>query len=220
MSGTVLKYARMSISEVKKRLKYVGDSLGILSPDEIYNKEYYRKRQSDPWRSDAHEIAKTLENEFEPSSVIDFGCAIGAHLEHFHEQGILVQGVDGHPGALNYAVIPSDRIDLHDLREPYKTTQKYDLVLCFEVLEHIPQRFDDILLDTLCKAGDLLVITAAPPGQGGTHHVNEQPKEYWESEFKSRGFEHDQDATDRISSSFQLEEANWMEENLFVFRRT
>lgn len=219
MLDTVLKYAKQGISEVKKRLKYVGDALGLLSPDDIYESEYYHKRRTNPWRSDARKVAETLDKTFEPNSVIDFGCAIGAHLEHFHEDGILVQGIDGHPAAVEYAVIPPERIDLHDLREPYETDQVYDLVTCFEVLEHIPQRFDDVLVDSLCAAGDLLVVTAAPPGQGGTHHINEQSREYWISKFEMRGFKHDPEAAAQVSSSFQLEEADWMAENLFVFRR-
>lgn len=219
MPSTVLNYARQGISEVKKRLKYVGDTLGVLSPDEIYDSDYYRKRRTDPWRSDAREVAETLDEAFEPESVIDFGCAIGAHLEYFHEQDIPVQGVDGHPAAVEYAVIPTERIDIHDLREPYSTERPYDLVTCFEVLEHIPQRFDHVVVDSLCKAGDLLVVTAAPPGQGGTHHVNEKPREYWISKFEARGFVHDSDAVTQVGSAFQLEEADWMAENLFVFRR-
>ena len=32
-----------------------------------------------------------------------------------------------------------------------------------------------------------IVITAAPPGQGGTDHVNEQPPQYWIEKFTGAG---------------------------------
>jgi len=35
----------------------------------------------------------------------------------------------------------------------------------------------------------VVLFSAAVPGQGGEHHVNEQPPEYWRSLFAERGYD-------------------------------
>jgi hypothetical protein len=52
------------------------------------------------------------------------------------------------------------------------------MVTSFEVAEHIPERLEDRYVDMLCLLGNLIVISAATPGQGGMDHVNEQPHAY------------------------------------------
>src|SRR5205814_1764959 len=44
-------------------------------------------------------------------------------------------------------------------------------------------------VDNLTRHGSLIVFSAAIPGQGGEHHVNEQPWEYWRVKFADRGYE-------------------------------
>lgn len=62
----------------------------------------------------------------------------------------------------------------------------YDVALCLEVAEHLPAELGDRLVTYLADA-PTVVFTAAPPGQGGTGHINEQPKTYWETRFEARG---------------------------------
>ncbi len=149
------------------RVYAIADRYGLIGPDEIYSENYYAKRKEDPWRSDSHEIADALSSEFEPNSVIDFGCAIGAYLEYFYQQDVEVRGVEGSSAALEHVVIPRNEIELHDLREPYHTSDKYDLAMCFEVAEHLPEKFADVFVDSLAQSADVIVLTAAKPGQAG-----------------------------------------------------
>lgn len=95
--------------------------------------------------------------------------------------------------------------------------KKYDLALSFELAEHLPERYADNLVDTLANAGDTIVMTAATPGQGGTHHVNEQPREYWYEKFQSRGFEYDSEAVQDLRSMIDVEESTWIPDNIMVF---
>lgn len=64
-----------------------------------------------------------------------------------------------------------------------------DLAFSFEVAEHIEQDYADIFVDNMLSGDPRWVImTAAPPGQGGCWHVNEQPKSYWIEKFERRGY--------------------------------
>jgi hypothetical protein len=57
------------------------------------------------------------------------------------------------------------------------------LVHCQEVVEHVEEKYlENVLASLAC--GKLILITAATPGQGGHHHVNEQPLEYWVDNLK------------------------------------
>lgn len=194
------------------------DRYGLVGADFIYQGHYYRKRRSDPHRSEANEIASSLHQEFDPESVIDFGCAIGAYLEPFYEAGCTVKGVEGNRDAFRYAVIPTEHLDYHDLRHFYETTRTYDLVISIEVAEHIPNNFADTFVDTLANAGDTIVMTAAPVGQGGQHHVNERPRAYWEEKLAERGLVHDGDTVERLRRRIDVEQFSHVPENLFVFR--
>lgn len=205
---------------VVSRTKIYGtaDALRLIGPGEIYSEGYYKKRQEEPLRSDARRVSNALLNYFEPSSVIDFGCAIGSHLELFHEEGIKTKGIEGNRAAFNHAVIPREYLEEHDLRDPYEPEYSYDIALCFEVAEHLPERFADRLVDTLVAASNTIVMTAAPPGQVGRHHVNNQPREYWCQKFNSRGMEYDSEAVAWLRKNIEVEEATWIGENMMVFR--
>ena len=196
----------------------IADSLKLVDPSSIYDESYYAKRREDPWRSDARAVATAIRDHFDPDSVIDFGCAIGAHLEPFYEEQIEIKGVEGNPAAFEYAVVPTDFLEEHDLREPYESDRTYDIALCFEVAEHLPEQFADVLVNTLVTSSDTVIMTAAPPGQGGTHHVNEQPSGYWHQKFESRGLVYDSEAVETLTDTIETEETSWILENLMVFR--
>ena len=196
------------------------DSLGVVGPDAIYGEDYYAKRRHDPWRSDSRAVGSAINEYFEPDSVVDFGCAIGAHLELFYENEVTIKGVEGNSKAFDHAVVPQKFLEEHDLRNRYEPEREYDLALCFEVAEHIPERYADTLVATLVEAGDTIVMTAATPGQDGTHHVNEQPREYWYEKFNSHGYEYDQETVDDLSDKIVVEQSTWIPENLMVFRNS
>jgi hypothetical protein len=193
------------------------DSLRIIGPDFIYDEDYYAKRKNDPWRSDAHNVAEEINKYFNPDSVVDFGCAIGAYLEPFYGDGVDIKGVEGNSDAFYHAVVPEEYLEQYDLRDQYLTKKKYDVVLCFELAEHLPKQYADNLVSTLTEAGGTIIMTAATPGQGGTHHVNEQPREYWSEKFESRGYEYDPDAVEDLRDAFEVDQTIWVYDNLMVF---
>jgi SAM-dependent methyltransferase len=124
-----------------------------------------------------------------PMSVLDVGCGPGVWLAECSRIGVKeVVGVDGDYVPLNTLAIPADAFRAIDISQPFDLGQHFDLVLCLEVAEHIPEAHSDTLIDNLCRHGDLIMFSAAIPGQGGEFHVNEQPYEYWRTKFTARGY--------------------------------
>lgn len=120
-------------------------------------------------------------------SVVDFGCGSGAWLRAWGHAGVArLQGVDGAwPGA--GAVAPAG-MHIADLSRPVDLGASFDLVQSLEVAEHLPPDRSATFVDTLVRHGETVLFSAAPPGQGGEHHCNERPYDFWRGEFARRGY--------------------------------
>jgi hypothetical protein len=62
------------------------------------------------------------------------------------------------------------------------------LVLSAEVAEHLPNEVSDTFIDSIVQHGNVVLFSAAAPGQGGTYHVNEQWQDFWVEKFDKRGY--------------------------------
>ena len=108
-------------------------------------------------------------------------------VEYLASLGKTVAGIDGSPSAIADNRMP-DRVVQHDFTEgPYVPDKVYDVVWSAEFVEHVAEEYRDNYLAAF-KAGKQLCMTYAAPGQGGYHHVNEQPEEYWVEWLASEGF--------------------------------
>jgi len=124
---------------------------------------------------------------FQPRSVLDVGCGTGVSLDYFAGKGVQVRGLEGSELAISKAR-HRELITCHDLNVPAHLGERFDLVWCFEVAEHIHPKYVAHFLDTLTSHSDRILLSAAPPGQGGLGHLNEQPPEYWVAQMQEHGF--------------------------------
>ena len=76
----------------------------------------------------------------------------------------------------------------HDLTKPLNLDRRFDLVMSLEVAEHLDSRFAPVFVESLVRHGDVVLYSAAVPGQGGNHHVNEQWPSYWVELFAEHDF--------------------------------
>jgi hypothetical protein len=90
----------------------------------------------------------------------------------------------------------------------------FDVIWSFEVAEHIHPKYTDAFLHTLTSHGPVVVMSAAPPGQGGYGHFNEQLQQYWIERLERRGFSYIAD----VSKHFQSL-PDWLARNIMVFVR-
>ena len=126
--------------------------------------------------------------QYNVRSVLDIGCGIATNLAWFDEYGFDVLGVEGHPRAISGTLLP-DRVVQHDFTKgPWAPERKFDLCLCTEFAEHVEAQFEENWMAAVDRCS-MLLLAAAPPGQGEWNHVNEQPDEYWIARFAARGFE-------------------------------
>jgi hypothetical protein len=102
-----------------------------------------------------------------------------------------------------------------DLSQPFRLGRRFDLVQSLEVAEHIPPPQAEIFVDNLAAHGDVILFSAAVPGQGGEFHVNEQPYEYWRHKFAARGFLTFDFIRPRIANVRQIEP--WYRYNILLF---
>ena len=123
-----------------------------------------------------------------PDSVIDVGCAIGDYVQYWREElGVVSAGIEGSAAAEPYFAV--DDIIVADLRSEV-VRLRADLVTCLEVFEHVEIEYIDQFLINLIRMSDQLLVSAAPPGAGGHHHVNCQDKPYWITKMSDLGYEY------------------------------
>lgn len=128
---------------------------------------------------------------FSPNAVLDVGCGIGTWLSIAKELGALkILGVDGEyvNRKLLGQYVKENEFLPHDLQKSLQLNQLFDLVLCLEVAEHLPLESSDILVKSLVDHSDVILFSAAIPGQGGQNHINEQWPEYWAQKFTDHGY--------------------------------
>src|SRR2546423_3721759 len=139
--------------------------------------------------SSARVVVPMVMDLFAPGSVIDFGCGRGAWLRVFHDSGVdRIHGIDGPYLDRNRLLIPEECFEPHDLSTSYSRALRYDLAICLEVAEHLPESAAAVIVKSLTRAAPVVLFSAAVPGQPGTNHINAQWPEYWRDLFRGEGF--------------------------------
>jgi SAM-dependent methyltransferase len=179
-----------------------------------YSKGYYESIREDSQAS-AREAVPIILGMLPAKSVVDVGCGPGVWARAYADAGCAILGVDGSEVRVEQLAIPAERFTRRDLSQPFQLERRFDLVNCLEVAEHLPGSRADGFVADLVKLGDLVVFSAAVPGQGGTHHVNEQWPSYWIPKFEKHGFA----ALDCIRPLLwqNTKIAYWYAQNLFAF---
>lgn len=153
-----------------------------------YDDKFFRYITEGSARS-AAAIVPLLKDEFAVQSVLDVGCGAGAWLKTWHEAGVKdYLGLDGASSAERELLIPSGNFRSQDLVKPWDLGRRFDLAQCMEVAEHLPTAASANLVSSLTKHADVVMFSAAPPGQGGQDHINERPYEFWHQLFTENGY--------------------------------
>jgi SAM-dependent methyltransferase len=180
-----------------------------------YNSQFLDYTHSFAMKS-ARAIVPIIQGALHPTSVVDFGCGRGAWLQVWKTHGALeVVGVDGNYVNLAHLAIDESEFRACDLGATIDLTRRFDLVESLEVAEHLPSSRARAFVADLCRHGDIVLFAAAPPGQGGEYHINEQPYEYWRSLFDGLGYEPFDFIRPRIAS--RKDAAPWYRYNTLLY---
>lgn len=168
----------------------------------------------------AEMIADALYDRFRPKRLVDLGAGCGVYSRRFAERGASVVAIDGvvPPAEHSYPV----DVQVRDLTAPFTNVWgDFDLALCLEVAEHIPESLSGAFLDNILRFSDRLVLSAAQPNQGGHHHVNERPKRYWVARLAEKGFAYDRRETGVLLTAMTAARPPymWMVEQISVYGR-
>jgi SAM-dependent methyltransferase len=153
-----------------------------------YKSEFFKLHQEKSLSS-ARTVIPLILQYIQPTSVLDVGCGNGTWLKAWQEQGVKnISGVDGSYINTDELLISNNYFTAFNLEEGFKKEKKSDLVTCLEVAEHIRPEFAETFIESLCSLSDVILFSAAIPGQEGTYHFNEQYPNYWVSLFKKYDF--------------------------------
>ena len=116
-------------------------------------------------------IAEVLKNSLPPNGkILDVGCGNGVISRHLGKLGYNVLGIDVSEKTIETArsltTLPNVSFQTKSAEELVASGERYDAVICSEVLEHLndPGALLDVLYQTLAENGKLIVTV--PNGNG------------------------------------------------------
>jgi len=190
--------------------------------DAIYDRTFFEEwgPKHDKYVRSAEIIADVLYDWLRPKRLVDLGAGCGVYGNRFAANGVEVVSIDGvsPPSEHSYPV----SIQTRDLTEPFENVWgRFDLALCLEVAEHIPEPLSEAFLDNVTSFSDRLVLSAAQPNQGGHHHVNERPKRYWVAMLAAKGWAYNRRETGLLLTALTGARPPymWMVEQISVYDR-
>lgn len=164
-------------------------------------------------------ITSVLSDLISPRGVLDVGCARGTWLKAWsrHLSNGDYHGVDSYAGSA-LLEIPAEKFTAADLNAGFDLGRTFDLVQCLEVAEHLEPSCSGRFVSCLARhSSRFLLFSAAPPGQGGEYHINEQPYEYWRNLLANEGFDAFDVLRKRIISDKRI--SYWYRYNTFLYVR-
>lgn len=181
-----------------------------------------------PWTAKDHAeqgsfdepFAAALVSLFRPETgwggvrVVDWGGGPGWYLDGLAEAGALTVLVEPLCPPDNPAHMWIER----DMTRPVHIFPAH-LVICVEVLEHLPRVDHDAAIDNVVQSlapGGWLVFSGATPGQWGFGHIAERPEAQWRQELSVRGLVEDPDKTAAMRAVGTLHQTKF---NVMAWRR-
>jgi len=188
-----------------------------------YNEKYYN-RHFIKYRDWENKVGEYLYKELKPNSVLDLGCGVGSYLEGFFNSGCkYLLGIElSYNQSKKYIVNKiSSFIIEGDVTKDLDLGCKFDCVISFEVGEHIKPDGTEIFINNLTSYSDkYIILTAAPPGQRGTGHINLRNKDFWIDAITSKGFLYEEKLVEKYKKSWkEFNVGNYILNNLMVFKK-
>jgi SAM-dependent methyltransferase len=163
-----------------------------------YVREYYESclgpvpysRYEGKWLQFFGLVADHIVKQIGPKKVLDAGCAKGFLVEALRDRGVEAYGID-----LSEYAISQVRRDIKrycrvaSLVDPI--AERFDLIVCIEVLEHIPEETARQVIANLCRSTDDILFSSTPDDFAEVTHVNVRPRSYWNALFAEQGFDFD-----------------------------
>jgi GT2 family glycosyltransferase/SAM-dependent methyltransferase len=170
----------------------VADSVRHDAPD-LYGQAYYASYADSPyqwgephWHRFFAQVADAIMAEIAPVTVLDAGCAIGFLVAALRERGVDAYGID----ISQYAIgqVPTELRPFCSVGSITDNLDRdYDLIVCIEVLEHLPPDLAPVAVANLARHAGSVLFSSSPSDFREATHINVQPTEYWVGLFAQHG---------------------------------
>jgi len=187
-----------------------------MSKFDLYNDNFYHLRNNKTYTAASTIVPVVLNLVKNVDSVVDFGCGVGVWLKAFKENGVNnVLGLDGEWVNKKYLEIDNKEFQEVDFENPISLNNSFSLAISLEVAEHITPENSDSFIHSIVKSSDIVLFSAAIPGQLGVNHCNEQWQSYWVEKFKKENYE----VVDVIRPIIWKDESVpfWYRQNIFLY---
>jgi SAM-dependent methyltransferase len=181
----------------------------------------YRDLHDHQLADEAVEAARSAERildavlaRYPVASLLDVGCGLGTWLEVARRRGIAdAHGIEGAWARPAPGLAPL--IQVLDLERPFDLGRRFDLAISLEVGEHLSDAAAAGFVQSLTRHAPVVLFSAAIPGQGGHHHVNERFLPYWSDLFAAHGYR----ALDVIRGAIWHDATVlwWLRQNIVLF---
>ena len=161
-----------------------------------YDKDYYKSHCGEEyerghgWEEIFGNYAERIIKEINPQKTLDVGCARGFFVEALHDRGVEAYGID----ISDYA-IAEVRGDIKPFCKVQSALlpigERYDLITCIEVLEHLDNKDIPLAIRRMCEASDDIIFSSTPFDYEEESHISIHSPEYWVEQFAYNGFYHD-----------------------------
>jgi len=156
-------------------------------------------------------------SQFKIKSFLDVGCGPGGMVALAGMRGLEAVGIDGD------WEVPKEKdtnIVIHDFTNGpcLLTKAQFDLGWSVEFLEHVEEKYMPHYMAAFQRC-QIVICTAAPPGHGGHHHVNEQTQEYWHKKFDEYGFTYSPEFTEIIRKESTMQKPFMQRTGMFYVNR-
>ena len=142
-----------------------------------------------------------MQSKYGVKTMLDVGCGPAGMVKLARKFGIDAQGIDG-----DFEVErPNVPVTIHDyeIGPGPLADLTVDLVWSCEFVEHVYEEFVPNFMEDFAR-GKYVIMTYAPPGKSGHHHVNCNTEEYWIKVFDLYGFDYDPEETQYIRENSSM----------------
>lgn len=144
-------------------------------------------------RQTLRNLGKYLVSKIDFETHLDAGCAMGHLVEYMRSKGKRSYGVDFSQYAVDNAWRHvAQYIWQQDLTSE-KIANRYDIVTCIEVLEHINTDDESFAIQNLCDSASIGIYFSSDMNYDEPTHINIHSRDYWIDQFEQRGFSLDKD---------------------------
>ena len=135
------------------------------------------------------QLTKAVSNLFKGKRIGGFGDGPGIYKQNYLDIGLLSQ-YDSYDGAPFIETETNGSVKFLDLSIPQYGLPLYDYVICLEVAEHIPAKYENVFLSNLVRhAKTGIILSWGRPNQKGHFHVNNRSLDHVIAALQKFGFE-------------------------------